>query len=33
VLTDLGNECYPVVQALMDFGAAVESASRTAQSA
>ena len=31
VLTDLGNECLPVVLAMMRFGAAVETASQTAE--
>ena len=30
VLTDLGYECFPVVQALMRFGAAVETDARAA---
>jgi DNA-binding HxlR family transcriptional regulator len=29
VLTTLGNECLPVVLAMMRFGAAVETASQT----
>jgi DNA-binding HxlR family transcriptional regulator len=33
VLTDLGNQCYPVVEALMRFGVAVENASHAAKSA
>ncbi len=33
VLTDLGHECYPVVQALMQFGTAVENATEAARSA
>lgn len=32
VLTDLGNECLPVVQALMRFGVAVDDASDTDES-
>jgi hypothetical protein len=31
VLTDLENECLPVVLAMMRFGAAVETASETAE--
>jgi DNA-binding HxlR family transcriptional regulator len=30
VLTDLGNQCFPVVEALMRFGAAVDDASNQA---
>jgi DNA-binding HxlR family transcriptional regulator len=31
VLIDLGNECLPVVLAMMRFGVAVETASQTAE--
>lgn len=33
VLTDLGNATYPVVQALTDFGTAIERASQARRSA